>query len=521
MKKFNVTGNCIPEENYMVDIGGKIAEIKKLIDDKYYFTINKARQYGKTTTLAVLERVIKDEYLVASISFQGLDDTSFATVNKFCRIFMEKIQWALELADADAEYTEKWVNDSVADFMSLDRHIAKMCKNKKLVLMIDEVDQASNNRLFLDFLGMLREKYIARRNGKDYTFHSVILAGVYDIKNMKLKMMSEGTHTPSATENKIYNSPWNIAADFEVDMSFCPAEIATMLAEYEGDHRTGMDMAAVAGEIYAYTGGYPFLVSRICQHIDAKLGGDWTMGGVRKAVAILLAEHNTLFDDVSKNLENDKDLHDFIYGLLIVGEPKSYTPDDPVINTGLMYGFLKKNGDNVAVSNKIFELRMANYFISKDSRRQERPSYVLPGDIIKNGRFDMELCLRKFADHYAEIYSETDTAFLERHGRLLFLSYLKPLINGGGFYHIESEFTDLRRMDIVVDYGRDQFICELKIWRGEQYEKEAHEQLLGYMASKRADRGYMLTFDFRKGANRKKKAEWLDFGGKMIFSVLL
>ena len=28
MKRFNVTGNCIPEEDYMVDISGKISQIK-------------------------------------------------------------------------------------------------------------------------------------------------------------------------------------------------------------------------------------------------------------------------------------------------------------------------------------------------------------------------------------------------------------------------------------------------------------------------------------------------------------
>ena len=89
--------------------------------------------------------------------------------------------------------------------------------------------------------------------------------------------------------------------------------------------------------------------------------------------------------------------------------------------------------------------------------------------MLREGRFDMELCLRKFAEHYEEIFNEGDTGFLERHGRLLFLSYLRPLINGQGFYHIESQFTDLRRMDIVVDFGREQFIIELKIWRGEKY----------------------------------------------------
>ncbi len=47
------------------------------------------------------------------------------------------------------------------------------------------------------------------------------------------------------------------------------------------------------------------------------------------------------------------------------------------------------------------------------------------------------------------------------------MSYLKPLINGRGFYHVESETRNLRRMDIVVVYGKEQFIIELKLWNGE------------------------------------------------------
>jgi len=36
-------------------------------------------------------------------------------------------------------------------------------------------------------------------------------------------------------------------------------------------------------------------------------------------------------------------------------------------------------------------------------------------------------------------------------------------------------------MDIVVDYGTQQFIIELKIWRGLEENKNAYEQLLKYM----------------------------------------
>ena len=322
-------------------------------------------------------------------------------------------------------------------------------------------------------------------------------------------------------ENKMYNSPWNIAIDFDVDMSFNPDEIATMLTEYESDHNLGIDIAALSKEIYSYTGGYPYLVSRICQHIDQKLGKDWTRDGVQKAVSIILNENNTLFDDLFKNLETWKDLYDFIYSVLIIGKKRNFVIHDPLINLGVMFGFLKDSGGKVAVANRIFELVMSNYFISKESRRNPEIDEVMPYDVVKNGTFDMELCLRKFAEHYAELFSENDTPFLEKHGRLLFLSYLKPLINGYGFYHIESQFTDLRRMDIVVDFGPGQFIIELKLWHGDHYKQEAYKQLLGYMTSKNADTGYMLTFDFRKGHNKQTCAEWVNLDGKRIFDVVV
>jgi len=524
MRKFNITGTCIPEEDYMVDISGKIEKIIEMVNNRSYFTINRARQYGKTTTLVCLEKALKDDFIAVSISFQGIGDEPFKSDENFCKSFIKQIVSALRFTSASKEYREKWANHNVTNFDELSDHITDMCEDMKVVLMIDEVDRASNNRVFLQFLSTLRDKFLARKIGKDYTFHSVILAGVYDIKNIKLKLIDEGLYTPTATEGKIYNSPWNIAVNFDVDMSFNSEEISTMLNEYESDCNTGMNIPEISEEIYNYTSGYPFLVSRICQHIDEKLNKDWTVNGVREAVKILIAEQNTLFDDIFKNLENDKKLHDYIYDLLILGSFKPYVIYNIIVSTGIRYGFFKKmsdGSDRVAISNKIFELMMTDYYIAKDLNDKKQITGVFRNDVIKKDKFDMELCLRKFADHYAELFNENDIAFFERHGRLLFLSYLKPLINGQGFYHIESQFTDLRRMDIVVDFGREQFIIELKLWKGEEYERKAYEQLIGYMESKKAVTGYLLTFDFRKEANKQIKAEWVEFDGKHIFDVLV
>ncbi|MCL1919091.1 MAG: AAA family ATPase, partial [Peptococcaceae bacterium] len=84
-----------------------------------------------------------------------------------------------------------------------------------------------------------------------------------------------------------------------------------------------------------------------------------------------------------------------------------------------------------------------------------------------------------------------------------------------------SQFTDLRRMDIVVDFGQDQFILELKLWRGESDHQKAYEQLLGYMGSKNASVGYLLTFDFRRNENKSLRAEWVELDGRRIFDVVV
>lgn len=97
--------------------------------------------------------------------------------------------------------------------------------------MIDEVDSASNNQVFIDFLAQLRGYYLARNVSP--IFRLVILAGVYDIKNLKLKLRPDEAHQ--------YNSPWNIAARFRVKMAFSAEQIADMLTEYEQDRHTGMD----------------------------------------------------------------------------------------------------------------------------------------------------------------------------------------------------------------------------------------------------------------------------------------
>ena len=102
-KVFNAAADCKPQLHYMVDISGRIEEIKRLVDRGEYFTINRARQYGKTTTLRALKRILDKEYLVVSLDFQKMGDTKFRNENifsiAFARLFLRSLQGSLGCDD--------------------------------------------------------------------------------------------------------------------------------------------------------------------------------------------------------------------------------------------------------------------------------------------------------------------------------------------------------------------------------------------------------------------------------------
>jgi hypothetical protein len=250
----------------MVDITERLDEIKTLIDKGAYFTVNRARQYGKTTTLTALKSYLKNRYTVVYMDFQFMSDDVFKTESGFAMAFADELGMEAEIPQEISDELAAIANGSVenVNLRVLFKTLSNWCKvsDKPVVLIIDEVDSASNNQVFLDLLAQLRGYYLHRENRP--AFQSVILAGVYDIKNLKQKIRSD-------SEMKT-NSPWNIAADFDVDMSLSKEGIAGMLKEYEDDHKTGMDISEIAGLIHEYTMGYPFLVSRICQLIDKKRG---------------------------------------------------------------------------------------------------------------------------------------------------------------------------------------------------------------------------------------------------------
>ena len=101
----------------------------------------------------------------------------------------------------------------------------------------------------------------------------------------------------------------------------------------------------------------------------------------------------------------------------------------------------------------------------------------------------------------------------------LFLLFLKPIINGTGNYYIEARTRDNKRTDIIIDYKGKQFIIELKIWRGNEYNQRARQQIFEYLDYYQKEEGYLLSFNFNK--NKETGIQKIEYQGKRIIETVV
>ncbi len=520
-KEFNITGTCLPSRHYMADLSGKLSQIMDLVEKGQYFTINRPRQYGKTTILFQLSQMLNSSnaYLAFNISFEGIGSAVFSEENLFCQAFLELLTNPMvEIGNSELAAFLQEESQKPHSFKHLSGVISALSHKteRKIVLLIDEVDKSSDNQLFLDFLGLLRNKFLNRHLKTEKTFHSVILAGVHDVRTLKLKL--------HPGEEAKYNSPWNIAADFKVNMSLLPDEIVPMLEDYAREQAVFMDTRDMADRLYYYTSGYPFLVSALCKIIaeeilPQKSEKKWDLQDIESAANLLIksSSSNTNFDSLIKNLENSESLYNLVYSVAVEGETYPFNIHDPLINLGIIYGIFRQ-GPTLNIHNRIYSEVVVNYMTSKLLTSSGLVKSQSPDPYLASGnRLNFEKVLIKFQEYMRGEYSKKDRNFLERNGRLVFLAFLKPIINGKGYAFKETEISEERRLDITVTFFQHKYVAELKVWRGEAAHQKGLSQLAGYLDRLHLTEGYLLIFDPAGPKNREN--QWLETEGKRVFVV--
>jgi hypothetical protein len=520
-KHFNSTGVCLPELHYMMDSSAKMRRVQAMVEGGAYFVISRPRQYGKTTMLHALLRALDadNRYVPVLLNFQGVDGSALDTDAAFAQMVAGQMERACQKSvPALAGILSDALRSPGFNMGTLSNAITDMVHalpDKQLVLLVDEVDASSNYAAFLNFLGMLRTKYLTRMLPEHHTFHSVVLAGVHDIKSLKYRLRNP--------DDAKFDSPWNIAADFLVDMTFSPQEIAPMLADYCAAEGVTMNVPAIAARLHYHTAGHPFLTSQLCKIIAEEMLPPlaWTTDDVDAAVRMLLRRDNTNFDSLIKNIANNKGLAGLLHEVLLEGEEFVFNPDEEVMRLGRTYGILNDNG-RVKVQNRVYEQRIYNYLVAGARQRMVDEGIKTEGTTRftrPDGTLDLRLLLTRFQAFMKEQRAERRMEFLEREWRLIFLAFLRPAINGRGHDFCEAVTSEERRMDVAVAYGTHRYVVELKIWRGPEYHAAGLSQLAGYLDAQGLHEGWLVIFDPRKKQSETGRQKDIVHEGKRVFAV--
>lgn len=207
--------------------------------------------------------------------------------------------------------------------------------------------------------------------------------------------------------------------------------------------------------------------------------------------------------------------------IIFSGKQLTYSTDEKYMQIASMFNYIKNVDGSVAVMCRLMEIRLCNLFIGEDNNSAiYSQGQMDKNQFIRDGQLDMRLLIERFSVHFNDIYRpDKDDKFVESWGRKIFLTYIRPIINGIGNFYIEAETRNLTRSDLVIDYHGQQYVVELKIWRGNSYNERGEQQLKEYLDYFHLEKGYLVSFCFNK--NKQPGIKDVAVGNKIICEAVV
>ena len=169
------------------------------------------------------------------------------------------------------------------------------------------------------------------------------------------------------------------------------------------------------------------------------------------------------------------------------------------------------------VHNRVYEQILYDYMTAKTTIAMKSDHNYAGHFLLDDGTLDMPAVLLKFQQFMKEEFSEKDATFLEKQGRLVFLSFLAPILNSKGHSFKEVQTSEEKRLDIIATYNEHKYILELKRWYGEAYHQKGIKQLSDYLDIQGVRTGFLVIFEYKTTKSWRK--EWIEKDGKRIFAV--
>ena len=485
---FNTAGPCKPEIHYTVDSLPRLPDVPNLIEEGHYFILHAPRQTGKTTYLYALMNQLNyaGKHTALTVNIQAAAsgrDADHAMMIAAAAIYRQAERYLPELERPDV----KELDQEVFSKGQLEGYLNRWAKKnpKPIVLFIDEADSLLDD-LFLALLRQLRAGFEARPKGFP---HSIALIGLRDVRDYKIRIRPQ-------RESLGTGSPFNIKTKSIFMDVFTPSGVNALLDMHTAE--TGQVFSQeVREEIYRLTQGQPWLTNALANQIVREiLKNDYsqtiTPANVVQAREELIQRRDTHLDSLIDKLREPvvKDVAEAIIGGEVLVSDRLNDSVAYVQDLGLI-----TRKSPIKFANPIYaEIvpRVLNYGweVSFNQDLVDQVWYV------KDGRLDMDALLTAFQ----KFYRRNSEAWLEKFdfrevGRqLMLMAFLQRIINAGGTIEREMAVGN-GRCDLLVEFGPQRFVIELKLRRDQYCEEEGLEQIARYLDRLGMDHGYFILFE--------------------------
>lgn len=487
MRFFNRTGPTNPKRHYFIPHRINWNEVISLIEREEYFVLHAPRQTGKTTAIEELIRSLNSEYSTLYINIEPAQAARDNVKEALITILAElRASLRNQLPDNNAtiDYIEKLLREpQLITFTVLVDVLEFWAKDnpKPKVLFIDEIDALIGDSL-LSVLRQIRRGFGKRP--KNFP-QSICLIGLRDVRDYRVWSKEAGVYVSAA-------SPFNIKAESLRLPNFSPEEVAALYHQHTQETGQVFEKEAVDFAFHL-TQGQPWLVNALAFQAAFVLVEDRsqpiTKVTIEKAKETLIKRRDTHLDSLIDKLREPRVRP--IIEAIITGEtdPGNIQSDDLQYVRDL--GLVKL--ERLDIANPIYREIIPRELNSVATE-------LITQTALPYKRADGSLNASALIQGFVDFYRENSAIWLDKFDykeaapHLLMMAFLQRVINGGGT--LQREYAlGTRRVDILLKWGHQVIVFELKIRHNQASVTEGLKQTASYMDTSAASEGHLIVFD--------------------------
>lgn len=487
MRFFNTAGPIDPERHYYVPHRLDEVELHQLIDQQKYFILHAPRQSGKTTAIRIFVDQLNatEKYRALYFNVEPAQIVR-SNVKDGMQIILRELRGAAKIGslpsnDPIFSYIEEALKDLSGSSLKEVLQNWSASSNKPIIIFIDEIDSLIGDTL-ISVLRQLRAGYTNRP--KNFP-QAICLIGVRDVRDYRIWSDEEQSMV-------LGGSAFNIKAESLLLPNFSLQQVRGLYLQHT--HETGQKFTDEAMDYAFYlTQGQPWLVNALAYQACFKDVTDRTQpitqDVIERAKDTLILRRDTHIDQLVDKLREPRVYHIIDAIISGAGEQADFPSDDLQYVRDL--GLITQKG--IAIANPIYQevIPRALTYTKQEGIDQQLSWYQNP---------DKSLNVHKLLEAFAQFYRENSDIWLEKFDykesgpHLLLMAFLQRVVNGGGRIHREYALGR-KRVDLLIEFGNQRIVIELKIKRGEKTIQEGLEQTAHYMDTNNATEGHLIVFD--------------------------